>query len=331
MKRSLTAALALVAVALPGAAYGQGLLPGTTPAPKPKPKPQAGKMSLKVVGGLATRRLRYVMRGQKVKVVGSVRPFVAGQAAIVELLRRGRVKRRYRVPIRRARKGGYFVVRFRAGRRGVVRVQAGHRATAQQKAFRARGRRFKIVVLRAGQGAHGTHVLLLQRGLRRLGYATPVTGLFDGGTARAVTAFRKVNNMGRNGYASRAVYFKVFRHKGRFKLRHPGAGAKHVEFDWSRQVLVLARGSKAWRTYHASSGKASTPTVFGSFRFYSKQPGTNSHGMVHSNYFIGGYAVHGYPSVPNYPASHGCIRIPIPNAWAVNRAIDIGEQMFVYR
>ena len=36
--------------------------------------------------------------------------------------------------------------------------------------------------------------------------------------------------------------------------------------------------------------------------------------MVHSSYFIRGYAIHGYPSVPNYPASHGCLRVPIPNA-----------------
>src|SRR5262249_61511256 len=28
-------------------------------------------------------------------------------------------------------------------------------------------------------------------------------------------------------------------------------------------------------------------------------------------YFNGGIAVHGYPSVPTYPASHGCARIPM--------------------
>ena len=28
-------------------------------------------------------------------------------------------------------------------------------------------------------------------------------------------------------------------------------------------------------------------------------------------YFNGGIAVHGAPSVPNYPASHGCVRIPM--------------------
>jgi len=104
-----------------------------------------------------------------------------------------------------------------------------------------------------------------------------------------------------------------------------------VEFDWSRQVLALVDRGRAHHVYHASSGKASTPTVFGSFRFYRKQPGFNSLGMLHSNYFIGGYAIHGYASVPSYPASHGCIRVPIPNARQIDRQIGLGQRIFVYR
>jgi lipoprotein-anchoring transpeptidase ErfK/SrfK len=57
----------------------------------------------------------------------------------------------------------------------------------------------------------------------------------------------------------------------------------------------------------------------------------NSLGMLHSNYFIGGYAIHGYPSVPLYPASHGCIRVPMPNARAIDAAISLGDTIYVYR
>ena len=39
--------------------------------------------------------------------------------------------------------------------------------------------------------------------------------------------------------------------------------------------------------------------------------------MVHSSYFIGGYAIHGYVDVPPYAASHGCLRVPIPSAWSI--------------
>ena len=105
-----------------------------------------------------------------------------------------------------------------------------------------------------------------------------------------------------------------------------------MEFDWSRQVLALFdRKGRASRVYHASSGTAATPTVFGRFRFYRRDLGTNAKGMVHAAYFIGGYAIHGYASVPNYPASHGCIRVPIPNARQIRDAVSLGEQIFVYR
>ena len=135
----------------------------------------------------------------------------------------------------------------------------------------------------------------------------------DSATSRAVIAFKKTNRMARNIGVSKKVFEMLLTGKGGFKLKYPKAG-KHVEADLSRQVLVLARGGKAERIYHTSSGTSATPTVAGSFRFYRKSPGTNAKGMVHSSYFIRGYAIHGYKSVPTGPASHGCLRVPIPNA-----------------
>jgi hypothetical protein len=321
-----TALFALLALA-PGA-FAQ--IPPLTPAPPPAPpvvKPKPGKIKISVKGGQATRKLRYVARGSAVRVSGRVKPFVAGQIAVLEVFRNGKVVSRQRASVRR---GGKVSFRFKTKRRGVLRLVVRHAATAQQAAFKSRPARIKAVVLRAGQGSHGTKVVLLQRGLKRLGFAVPVNGAYEDGTSRAVLAFRKTNNMARNGFASARIYSLVLQGRGAFKLRHPKAG-RHVEFDWSRQVLVLADKGKARRVYHASSGKPSTPTVFGSFRFYRKDLGTNAKGMVHSNYFIGGYAIHGYADVPNYAASHGCIRVPIPNALDIFNSVDRGEQIFVYR
>ena len=219
---------------------------------------------------------------------------------------------------------------FITKRRGFLRLVAKHEASAGQAAFRAGARRIQVVSWRAGAGARGTRVLLMQRTLRALGYATPVTGHYDDGTSRAVLAYRKANLMGRSGYASPTVFAKLLRRRGAYRLRYPRAG-RHVEFDWSRQVLVLADRGRAWRTYHVSSGAPATPTVFGSFRFYRKSPGTNAKGMVHSSYFIRGYAIHGFASVPTYPASHGCIRVPIPNARDIFNSVRLGEKIFVYR
>ena len=53
--------------------------------------------------------------------------------------------------------------------------------------------------------------------------------------------------------------------------------------------------------------------------------------MLDSNYFIRGYAIHGYPEVPNYAASHGCLRIPNANAAFVFGWIGVGDRIDVYR
>ena len=187
-----------------------------------------------------------------------------------------------------------------------------------------------MVDWQAASGERGLKVLLLQRALIRRASPPRSRGYYDDATARAVLAFRKTNGLGRDGYALKQVFAMLMRGEGSYRLRYPEAG-KHVEFDWSRQVLVLARGGRPYRTYHTSSGAPSTPTVFGSYRFYLQTPGTNSKGMVHSSYFIRGYAIHGYPSVPNYPASHGCLRVPIPNALSIFNWIDIGDPIYTYR
>ena len=113
----------------------------------------------------------------------------------------------------------------------------------------------------------------------------------------------------------------------------PGVGeVLHVEADLSRQVIALINpGGKVFKIIHTSSGKPSTPTVLGTFHFYSKTPGTNAKGMLDSNYFIRGYAIHGYPEVPNYAASHGCLRIPNANAAFVFGWVSIGDRIDVYR
>jgi len=73
-----------------------------------------------------------------------------------------------------------------------------------------------------------------------------------------------------------------------------------------------------------------TPTILGSYRVYSKTPGTNAKGMVFSSYFRGGYAIHGYASVPTYPASHGCLRTPVPDAVSIYKWVKYGDYVSVY-
>jgi peptidoglycan hydrolase-like protein with peptidoglycan-binding domain len=299
-----------------------------TPAHAQDPaQPAPGVAGYKLKGGLATQKMRYYAPSQEVVLRGQVKPAVPGEVLTLYAIRGTKATKKVR---RRVGRGGSFEFRFKVGGTGVIRLAVKHRASPVQAAFRTRSRRITVADWQAGAGERGLKVLLLQRALLAKGFATPVTGYYDDATARGVLAFRKTNGLGRDGYATKDVFAMLMRGEGAFRLRYPKAG-KHVEFDWSRQVLVLARGGRPYRTYHTSSGTPATPTVFGSYRFYLQTPGTNAKGMVHSSYFIGGYAIHGYASVPSYPASHGCLRVPIPNALSIFNWIDIGDPIFTYR
>ena len=329
---ALSIGVAVLAVAPAAVAQTPPVPPPPAPPapPAPVPVPVAGSASFGVAGGLATKKARYFAPGQTVVLRGRARPFVPGQVITLQVVRKGKQSKKVR---RTVRAGGRFTFRFQVGGAGKLRLVVKHAASPQQLAFRAKDRTVNVVNWQAGEGARGAHVILLQRALASLHFATPVTGYFDSATARAVIAFQKTNGMGVNGYASNAVYQKLFRGHGAYKLRYPKAGknGKHVEFDWSRQVLVLAKGGRPYRIYHSSSGAPATPTVFGKFNFYLQTPGTNAKGMVDSNYFIRGYAIHGYVDVPTYPASHGCLRVPIPNARQIFDWVDIGDPIYVYQ
>jgi peptidoglycan hydrolase-like protein with peptidoglycan-binding domain len=323
---AVKARLLALLVVLPTLFAAAPALAQTPPAPPPPLPPAAGKATYKVHSGLATSKMRYVAPQQEVVVRGRVKPAVPGEVLTLYAVRGDKASKSVR---RKVKAGGRFQFRFKVGGPGRLRLVIKHTASAAQVAFRTRDKAITVVDWQAGAGERGVKVLLLQRGLADQHFATPVTGYYDDATARAVLAFRKTNDMSRDGYATHEVYAQLLRHRGAYELRYPKAG-KHVEFDWSRQVLVLAQNGKPYRTYHTSSGTPSTPTVFGTYRFYLKTPGTNAKGMVDSNYFIRGYAIHGYASVPNYPASHGCLRVPIPNARQIYDWVDIGDPIFLY-
>jgi hypothetical protein len=333
--RSLLFTLLLgLAVAAPAQAQlptGEAPQPSQPAPAQPAPTAQPAEAKLSVgVASMGDRGKRWVLAGESLVVSGRLDPFVAGEKVSVELYR-GKKRLGTRVVEVKDEKGhGAFTASFGAVKKpGSYFVVAKHAATDKQKAAESERARFGAVRASSGSGSSGQHVRLMQLGLRRLAYVTPVNGKHDGATGRALMAFRKVNGMSRNFSANRSILRALFARRGGFKLRFPKAG-KHAEADLSRGVLVLAERGRPVRIYHTSSGAPSTPTVRGSFRVYRKQPGTNAKGMVHSVYFIRGYAVHGYASVPAYPASHGCLRVPIPNARSIYEWFTMGTRVDVY-
>jgi peptidoglycan hydrolase-like protein with peptidoglycan-binding domain len=287
------------------------------PAPAPAP---AAKLTLASEGD------KVVLARRSFRVAGRLTPAVAGQKVVVRLYRGKRKLQARSVAV--DAEGG-FRLRLTARRTGTVSVRASHRATPELGTAVAGPLRLDVLPRRVSGGQRGLAVRLMQRQLKRRGYVIGRAGLVDARTARAVLAFRKVSGLKRTSTADLSVMRRLADGGGFFKVRYPGHG-KHIEADLSRQVFAMIRGKRVERIYHTSTGSPATPTIKGNFRFYRSQPGTNAKGMVHSQYFIRGYAIHGYPSVPVYPASHGCLRVPIADALAIFRWIRLGDRIDVY-
>jgi peptidoglycan hydrolase-like protein with peptidoglycan-binding domain len=304
-----------------------------TPVPPPHapagPAPVTGKMVLALlrVGGSPP----FALLGGRITAQGTIWPYVGGETVKVSIYRDGRkVSVKIVRPVPDGTGAARFRVSFSSASPGLVDVRAAHYATAAQVAFKARAPSVTFVSPNLGPGAQGQSVRLLQSELNVLHFAVPLSGVFDEGTGRAMVAYRKLAGLERVPYAGRHVFELLARHAGSFHVRYPGDG-RHVEGDLTRQVLAeIEPGGRVRTIYTMSSGKPSTPTVVGRFRVYSKTPGTNSHGMVDSNYFIRGYAIHGYAEVPTYAASHGCLRVPIPDAAAIYGWVREGTPVDVY-
>jgi lipoprotein-anchoring transpeptidase ErfK/SrfK len=176
---------------------------------------------------------------------------------------------------------------------------------------------------------NGPATALFNRSLQAQGYHTGTKGpRVTIGTRLAIKAFRKVNGMSWSFAYRRSIFAKLLEGEGGFKPQH--REGRHVEVDISRQVMSLIEGGKPVHTFHVSTGAPATPTIRGKFRFYMKQPGYNGKRMYYSVYFRGGYATHGYASVPNYNASHGCVRNPIPFSRFIYNWVQIGMPIYVY-
>ena len=136
----------------------------------------------------------------------------------------------------------------------------------------------------------------------------------------------------RTGIVSAAVWAKL-NHPFEPRPRYPGP-ADHIEVDKTRQVLYVVRGGRVTTIVPVSTaGVPGDYTPTGRFAIYRKVIGFDPSplGTLYDPmYFTGGYAIHGNPSVPPYPASHGCIRVPMwiaPLLYATN---DYGETVYVY-
>jgi lipoprotein-anchoring transpeptidase ErfK/SrfK len=183
------------------------------------------------------------------------------------------------------------------------------------------------------EGSRGASVTQLQARLTELRYDVgAVDGVFGPQTRNAVVAFQKVNGLARDGIVgpqTRSALAKPVAPT----VRRVRSGT-YIEVNLTRQVAYLARDGRIMRIYNSSSGKASTPTPVGQYRVERTINGwrTSHLGQLwRPAYFRGGYAIHGAHSVPSYPASAGCVRLPIPSMNRLWPNIRNGMSVEVYR
>jgi hypothetical protein len=319
MRRLIPATALAATLLLPGAASA-----AQTPA-KPSGPPDA---TVKIrVGHLHGGKAEIY---SEVPVVGTVTPFVAGQHVAVTFFLDGRKLLTRNVAVQKGKGGaGKFRAAILLREGGRYAASATHVATAALGGDSTVRKGWKVSYPALRQGQCGDVVVGFKKAMRKMGYIANSGRCFGGKTARGVLAYRKVNGMSRSSRAGAGLVRRAFEGKGEYQVLHPGAG-EHLEAPLSKQVLVFDKGDKPFAIYPVSSGKSSTPTVTGHFTFIRQEPGYNSHGMYYSFYFYGGYAVHGYESVPDYPASHGCIRTFIADQPEIYDRINFGESIFVF-
>ena len=181
-----------------------------------------------------------------------------------------------------------------------------------------------------------------ERRLADMGYPTgPVDGAIDEKTRGGLVLFQKWEGRKLTGQISRSDFDAIMDAEAP-QPRDPGYA--HVEVDVDRQLLLLidsegaitkmlpvSTGSNKQYNEKGIRGLAYTPR--GRFRVYAKIAGWRKSPLgllYYPNYFSDGLAIHGNPSVPRSPQSHGCVRIPMTAAAEISRRLPVGTIVLIY-
>jgi peptidoglycan hydrolase-like protein with peptidoglycan-binding domain len=173
----------------------------------------------------------------------------------------------------------------------------------------------------------------LQQRLARLNYLPrgAVDGLDGYRTQQAVIAFQSWEGLARDGVVGPITQAALDKAK---KPRPKSSGpSKRIEVYRQKGVALIVKDGKTKRAIHVSTGAAATPTPAGTYSVFRKEKNSWSvpfqQWLPFASYFNAGIAFHGYAQVPTYPASHGCVRVPSPEARFVYRFASIGTAVVV--
>jgi lipoprotein-anchoring transpeptidase ErfK/SrfK len=148
---------------------------------------------------------------------------------------------------------------------------------------------------------------------------------------QAIIAFQKWQNLNADGRVGPATRKKLYSKKKAPTIKKRGK-ARRLEINLSKQIMFVVRKNKVKRIISISSGKPGYSTPTGKYQVFRKEQMSwsvpYSVYMPWSSYFNGGIALH-QGEVPNYPASHGCVRVPESFAKQVYKFAGFGTQVIV--
>jgi hypothetical protein len=284
--------------------------------------------SIRLVGAFKVGRRLVTVPHRPVTVRIRLPAFAAGGRVQLEATLGGRVFRTLTLADNNAA-AGRFSVRLAAPGAGVVSVRVRPLAPTGGVDYTLHTS-FTAVEPTSTPGSSGLFVQLVQERLAALHLFIPLTGVYDQGTELALDAYHRLLGEGEgHTQIDASTVTDLLDGRGTFHVQFPQQG-QHAEGDLSDQVLAFINGSKVYWLFPISSGKPSTPTVLGNFQVYYKEPEYTSDGMYFSAFFHGGYAIHGYNPAPDYPASHGCMRLPIVDAIPAFNWIQVGNDVDTY-
>jgi peptidoglycan hydrolase-like protein with peptidoglycan-binding domain len=175
-----------------------------------------------------------------------------------------------------------------------------------------------------------------------MGYWTgSANGVFDPEDRAALVAFQKEAGLEKTGRLSFTALEAL---RSAAPPKPIESGYPHVEVDLRKQILFfvdadggvsrilpVSTGSGKLFTSRGRTRRAITPT--GRFTVDRKIAGWRKSPLgllYYPNYINDGVAIHGNPSVPASPVSHGCIRIPMFAAKDFSQLTPIGTPVIVH-
>ena len=185
-------------------------------------------------------------------------------------------------------------------------------------------------MLAASKTASAGKIMWVEQRLKELSYLPGVVdGVLDYKARGAVIAFQKWEGLTRDGVIGSTVFSRL-QTATRPKPSKSGTTNPWIEVNKAKQVLLFCKDGAVAITIPVSTGSASVGVItpVGTFSVFIKTLETSP--LYHPMAITWAIAIHGYPKVPTYSASHGCVRTQNWDQDVIYPLVDLGTKVYVY-